>query len=218
MARSMLSFGMLAAFAASTAVRRRGLKFGSPLPPSRAATVISLMSFVKTLPRFASLAAFLCLMVLHLEWPDIFPLPRARALDGARQSVVYHRCYGRETSVVTGLPPGRRRRYGRPSFAGCGRGGGRGWERVPVAGVRRRDRGRRFGGVLGGAGTAGCADGGGRVVVRARLPREADQQRRDLRSVRLDGGASVVAARDAGPRHQPRQRAHDRGPHQRPRA
>src|SRR5262245_64524831 len=70
MARSMVSLGMLCARAASTAVRRRGLAFASP-PPRRAATVISLMSLVKTFPRLASLAAFLCLIVLHLEWPDI---------------------------------------------------------------------------------------------------------------------------------------------------
>src|SRR5262245_49502666 len=70
MARSIVSFGMLCARAASIAVRRRGLAFASP-PPRRAATVISLMSLVKAFPRLASLAAFLCLIVLHLEWPDI---------------------------------------------------------------------------------------------------------------------------------------------------
>ena len=41
---------------------------GSP-PPMRAATVSSLMSFVKSLPRFASRAPFLCLIVAHFEWP-----------------------------------------------------------------------------------------------------------------------------------------------------
>src|SRR4029450_11984030 len=61
---------MLCARAASTAVRRRGLALISP-PPMRAATVISLMSFVKIFPRLASLAAFLVLIVPHLEWPDI---------------------------------------------------------------------------------------------------------------------------------------------------
>ena len=66
----MLSFGMLWLRAASTAVRRRGLALMSP-PPRRAATVISLISLVKSLPRLASLAAFLCLIVLHLEWPDM---------------------------------------------------------------------------------------------------------------------------------------------------
>jgi len=45
-ARSMFSFGMDAAFAASIAVRSRGLCAGSP-PASFAAIVISRMSFVK---------------------------------------------------------------------------------------------------------------------------------------------------------------------------
>src|SRR3954466_7092393 len=78
MARSMLSVGMLEAFAVVTAVRRRGLALMSP-PPIFAATVISLISLVKILPRLASFAAFLCLIVLHFEWPDMrlsFPLPR----------------------------------------------------------------------------------------------------------------------------------------------
>src|SRR5205085_9249478 len=70
MARSMLSFGMLFAFASAMAARSRGLPSGSP-PPSRAAMVISLRMRVKTLPRLASAAPFLCLMVLHLLWPDI---------------------------------------------------------------------------------------------------------------------------------------------------
>ena len=52
------------------AVRSRGLALMSP-PPSRAATVISLISLVNSLPRLASFAAFLCLIELHLEWPDI---------------------------------------------------------------------------------------------------------------------------------------------------
>src|SRR5450755_1289313 len=77
MARSTLSFGMLAAFASATAERRRGFEFGSP-PPIRAATVISLMMRVKVLPRFASAAPFLCLMVLHLLWPDMPDAPLAR--------------------------------------------------------------------------------------------------------------------------------------------
>src|SRR5689334_5121529 len=36
----------------------------------RAATVISLMILVKTLPRLASIAPFLRRIVAHLEWPD----------------------------------------------------------------------------------------------------------------------------------------------------
>src|SRR6185295_14720415 len=70
MARSMLSLGMLLLRAVKTAVRSRGLALMSP-PPMRAATVISLISFVKILPRLASFAAFLCLIVLHFEWPDM---------------------------------------------------------------------------------------------------------------------------------------------------
>src|SRR5688572_27929719 len=70
MARSMVSPGMLSFFAASTAVRSRGFALMSP-PPRRAATVISLMSLVKILPRLESFAAFLCLIVLHFEWPDM---------------------------------------------------------------------------------------------------------------------------------------------------
>src|SRR5438270_807611 len=73
-ARSILSFGMLFAFASATAARRRGLPSMSP-PPRRAAIVISLMMRVKTLPRFASAAPFLCLMVLHLLWPDMGKAP-----------------------------------------------------------------------------------------------------------------------------------------------
>src|SRR2546426_545176 len=59
MARSMLSAGMLFCRAVVTAVRSRGLALMSP-PPTRAATVISLMNLVNSLPRRASLSAFLC--------------------------------------------------------------------------------------------------------------------------------------------------------------
>src|ERR1700733_6080444 len=70
MARLMLSAGMFSAFAARTAVRRRGLPSGSP-PPALAAMVISLIRRVKILPRLASSAPFLCLIVAHFEWPDM---------------------------------------------------------------------------------------------------------------------------------------------------
>src|SRR5579872_112864 len=70
MARLMLSAGMFSDLAARIAVRRRGLESGSP-PPFLAAMLISLMRRVKILPRFASSAPFLCLIVAHLEWPDI---------------------------------------------------------------------------------------------------------------------------------------------------
>jgi len=64
-ARSIVSFGMFWPIALSIARRSRGLADASP-PPRRAATVISLMRRVNTLPRFASAAAFLCLMFAHL--------------------------------------------------------------------------------------------------------------------------------------------------------
>src|ERR1700723_2165153 len=70
MARLILSAGIFSDLAARIAVRRRGLESGSP-PLMRAATEISLMILVKIFPRRASAAPFLCLMVAHLEWPDI---------------------------------------------------------------------------------------------------------------------------------------------------
>src|SRR4026209_2480945 len=70
MARSMFSRGMLFALASAMIVRSRGFMPGSP-PPLRAATVNSLMMRVKALPRLASAAPFLCLIVCHLEWPDM---------------------------------------------------------------------------------------------------------------------------------------------------
>src|SRR5438132_12561100 len=82
MARSMLSAGMLFCRAVVTAVRSRGLALMSP-PPMRAATVISLMNLVNCFPRRASLSAFLCLIELHLEWPD---MARVRRLTTGRRS------------------------------------------------------------------------------------------------------------------------------------
>src|SRR5271155_1084413 len=80
MARLMLSAGMFSALAAATAVRRRGFPSGSP--PALAAMVISLIRRVKALPRFASSAPFLCLIVAHFEWPDMGTL--CGSLDAAR--------------------------------------------------------------------------------------------------------------------------------------
>src|SRR5437016_202666 len=70
MARLMLSAGMFSALAAAMAVRRRGFPSGSP-SPLLAAMVISLIRRVNILPRFASNAPFLCLIVAHFEWPDM---------------------------------------------------------------------------------------------------------------------------------------------------
>src|ERR1700735_5462590 len=61
---------MFSALAARIAERRRGLPSGSP-PPVLAAMVISLIRRVNILPRLASSAPFLCLIVAHLEWPDM---------------------------------------------------------------------------------------------------------------------------------------------------
>src|SRR5688572_11751192 len=66
----MLSFGIDASRAFWIAVASAGLASGSP-PPSRAATVIARASLVNCWPRFASAAAFLCLIEDHFEWPDI---------------------------------------------------------------------------------------------------------------------------------------------------
>jgi hypothetical protein len=70
----MLSAGMFTDLASATIVRSRGLLSASP-PPLRAATVSSLMMRVKIFPRLASAAPFLCLMVCHLEWPDMARTP-----------------------------------------------------------------------------------------------------------------------------------------------
>src|SRR5215208_5622140 len=73
-ARSMLSLGtefFLAFWIASYSV---GLPAGSP-PPTRAATSMFLINRAKFLPRRASMTAFLCLVVAHLEWPLMQVLP-----------------------------------------------------------------------------------------------------------------------------------------------
>src|SRR4051812_39503576 len=69
MAFLMLSPGMFSALAALMAPRKRGFLSGSP--PLFAAMVISLIRRVKILPRLASSAPFLCLIVAHLLWPDM---------------------------------------------------------------------------------------------------------------------------------------------------
>src|ERR1043166_7609643 len=66
----MVSFGILPALASLIALRKRAFASGSP-PPLRAATVISLMNLVNSLPRLASSAPFLCLILCHFECPDI---------------------------------------------------------------------------------------------------------------------------------------------------
>src|SRR5215467_10057187 len=65
---------MLPALASAIALRRRALPEGSP-PPVRAATVSSLINLVKSFPRLASSAPFLCLIECHFECPDIGLVP-----------------------------------------------------------------------------------------------------------------------------------------------
>src|ERR671936_1582945 len=73
-ARSMFSFGIEYERAFSMAFCSARLPAGSG-PPSRAATMIARASLEKSLPRFASAAPFLCLIVDHLLCPDTGRLP-----------------------------------------------------------------------------------------------------------------------------------------------
>src|SRR6478735_5673161 len=65
----MLSLGIEYERAFSIAFCSARFEPGSA-PPSFAATMIAFESFVKSLPRFASAAPFLCLIVDHLLCPD----------------------------------------------------------------------------------------------------------------------------------------------------
>src|SRR5262245_45995401 len=80
MARLILSAGIFSVLASAIAFLRRGFPSGSP-PPIRAAMVISLMNLVKARPRLESIAAFLCLILCHLEWPDI-DTPQVKSNSG----------------------------------------------------------------------------------------------------------------------------------------
>src|SRR3990170_8147212 len=90
-ARSMLSFGMLPARARSTARRKPKFVSGSP-PASRAANAISRARRVNMLPRLASLAAFLRLIVDHLECPDMLlaapPTPPVKRDEDEDDSII----------------------------------------------------------------------------------------------------------------------------------
>ena len=66
----MLSFGIDAARAFSIAFWSARFEAGSG-PPSFAATISARVSFVKSCPRLASAAPFLCLIDDHLLCPDI---------------------------------------------------------------------------------------------------------------------------------------------------
>ena len=69
----MLSFGIEYERAFSIAFWSARFEAGSG-PPSFAATMIARESFEKSLPRFASAAPFLCLIVDHLLCPDTLRL------------------------------------------------------------------------------------------------------------------------------------------------
>src|SRR3954453_15821975 len=83
----MLSLGTEDFLAFWTASYSVGLPERSP-PPIRAATSMFLISLASILPRRASMTAFLCLVVAHLEWPDISAFlpqsPASRILGGSR--------------------------------------------------------------------------------------------------------------------------------------
>src|SRR6202043_1284063 len=90
----MFSLGMFSFLPARMAVRKRGLELGSP-PPMRAAMGISRITRVKTRPRLASVAAFLCLIVAHFECPDMrrplfsFATARANHRAGGCQAIKF---------------------------------------------------------------------------------------------------------------------------------
>ena len=84
-ARSMLSFGTEVFFAFCTASTRVGLPERSA-PPIFAATSMFLMSFANDFARRESMMAFLCLVVAHLECPDMRLLNRILARPGAARA------------------------------------------------------------------------------------------------------------------------------------
>ena len=82
----MLSLGTDDFLAFWMASYRVGLPVGSP-PPMRAATSIFLINLANILPRRASITAFLCFVVAHLECPAITP-PLFSRLDQPEEIVV----------------------------------------------------------------------------------------------------------------------------------
>ena len=56
---------------------------GSP-PPCRAAMMMARLSLLHSLPRLASIAPFLCLIVAQWEWPDMVV---SSSLSSERRSV-----------------------------------------------------------------------------------------------------------------------------------
>src|SRR4051794_25448625 len=84
----MVSRGTDASRAFWNMVRSEGFMSGSG-PPSRAATSTWRISLAKTFARLASVAPFLCLIVAHLEWPDMRS-PRLRRPAAAGPTFLRH--------------------------------------------------------------------------------------------------------------------------------
>src|ERR687893_3321123 len=78
----MLSPGTELFFAFWIASNSVGLPSGSP-PPTRTATSMFLISLANILPRLTSIAAFLCFVVAHLEWPLIRPCSSSAGQAGS---------------------------------------------------------------------------------------------------------------------------------------
>src|ERR1044071_6225382 len=90
----MFLFGTELFLAFCVASKSVGLPDGSA-PPVRAATSMFLISFAKSLPRLASITAFLCFVVAHLEWPDICLSPsRNRCCSARRDPTGIQSSYG----------------------------------------------------------------------------------------------------------------------------
>src|SRR3954464_11199092 len=116
-ARSMLSLGTELFFAFWMASYSVGLPAGSP-PPRRAAASTFLISLANILPRLASMTAFLCLVVAHLEWPDMVQPPCLRRPGGPSRRSTGGR-EGRRSAPGgkpwrAGSPAERRQSYRRP--------------------------------------------------------------------------------------------------------
>src|SRR5436190_12960327 len=110
----MLSLGTELFFAFWMASYRVGLPSGSP-PPVRAATSMFLISLANILPRRASMTAFLCLVVAHLECPLIASIPLrpcpdpAHGTDELRRRSASPRLSGRHADLTSHAEPFRLR-------------------------------------------------------------------------------------------------------------
>src|SRR6478609_2978551 len=111
-ARSMLSFGTDVFFALRTASNSVGLPCRSG-PPSLAATSMFLMSFAHDLARRLSMTAFLCLVVAHLECPDMVLLKSTLVGCGRVNASPDGQVYPRSTARTRSRTATRAARRGR---------------------------------------------------------------------------------------------------------